>query len=99
MYTDYQLNTEEAYEAILSDFNIYRNLEKGMFVDDAGYLTITESAFAENGISVHVYYEGLAKEDSRITHSTFYGQIDPNSTMSTVMIGMPCSNSFHLHGI
>lgn len=47
-----------------------------MFIDETGYLTITESAFAENGESVHVYYEGMTKEDSRITHSTFYGQID-----------------------
>ena len=83
----------------MSGFKIYRNLEKGLFINEAGYLTVTESAFAENGHSIHIYNEGLTKEDSKISDSTFYGQIDQNETMSAVMIGMPCSNSFYLDGI
>ena len=33
LYTDYRTNTEEAFETVLSDFNIYRNEEKGIYID------------------------------------------------------------------
>jgi parallel beta-helix repeat protein len=80
--------SEGTYSWSLDSLTVYRN-RYGIYIHDSGKLIVENCVFADNGKSLHISYDGMTTEKSKVMNTSFFGALDPTQDPSQVMLHLP----------